>query len=329
MIGTPANDHPRAFWNADLDEAVGAAVAVLREVRPQVVVGYDEHGGYGHPDHIQAHRVTTRAVDGRRRTPATGPTWAPPHEVAKVYWTCVPVSVLQQGLDALAAADTGYDGVTDAREIPFAAADEDVTCELDGSAFRRPQGGRHGRPRHPADPGRRLLRAVEQPGPAGAHHRVLPAGPRRARPGSRSARAGRPTCSPGCDRAADGRLGPGWPSVVAAWLAVVEVLWLPLRIGPVPVPLSVLAAAVGNLLLVSWAHRLSGSRVVALLPGGGVGGRWRSVRRCAGRRATCCSPGRPPRRSWWGWASCWSACCSPRSRWAGCSADRCARDRRP
>ncbi len=54
--------------------------------------------------------------------------------------------------------------------------------------------------------------------------------------------------------------------LVAAWLAVVEVLWLPLRIGPVPVPVSVLAAAVGNLVLVTWAHRLSGSRVVALLP---------------------------------------------------------------
>ncbi|SDN55159.1 hypothetical protein SAMN05660199_00256 [Klenkia soli] len=54
--------------------------------------------------------------------------------------------------------------------------------------------------------------------------------------------------------------------VVPAWLAVVEVLWLPLRIGPVPVPLSVVGAALGNLLLVTWAHRLSGSRVIALLP---------------------------------------------------------------
>lgn len=54
--------------------------------------------------------------------------------------------------------------------------------------------------------------------------------------------------------------------VVASWLAAVEVLWLPLRIGPVPVPLSVLGAALGNLLLVTWAHRLSGSRLVALLP---------------------------------------------------------------
>ena len=54
--------------------------------------------------------------------------------------------------------------------------------------------------------------------------------------------------------------------VLSAWLALVEVFWLPLRIGLVPVPVSVLAAVVGNLMLVGGAHRLSGSRVVAVLP---------------------------------------------------------------
>ena len=54
--------------------------------------------------------------------------------------------------------------------------------------------------------------------------------------------------------------------VAAAWLAVVEVFWTPLRIGPVPLPLSVAAAIGGNLLLVTGAYRLTGSRVVALLP---------------------------------------------------------------
>jgi hypothetical protein len=61
----------------------------------------------------------------------------------------------------------------------------------------------------------------------------------------------------------------GWAvlAVVAgAWLALVEVFWLPLAAGPVPIPLSVLAAVVGNLLLVRLAHRLSGSRAVAALP---------------------------------------------------------------
>jgi hypothetical protein len=54
--------------------------------------------------------------------------------------------------------------------------------------------------------------------------------------------------------------------LVSAWLAVVEVLWLPLRVGGVPVPVSVVGAVVGNLFLVAAARRLSGSRAVAVLP---------------------------------------------------------------
>ena len=62
-------------------------------------------------------------------------------------------------------------------------------------------------------------------------------------------------------------LGWGVAAVaVPAWLTVVEVLWLPLRIGGVLVPLSVLVAVAGNLLLVRLAHRLSGSRAVGVLP---------------------------------------------------------------
>jgi N-acetyl-1-D-myo-inositol-2-amino-2-deoxy-alpha-D-glucopyranoside deacetylase len=66
MIGTPENERATAFWNADLDEATAHLVKVIREVRPQVVVTYDENGGYGHPDHIQAHRVTALAVAATR-----------------------------------------------------------------------------------------------------------------------------------------------------------------------------------------------------------------------------------------------------------------------
>ena len=61
----------------------------------------------------------------------------------------------------------------------------------------------------------------------------------------------------------------GWgllAAVVSAWLAVVEVLWLPMRVGGVLVPVSVLAAVAGNVLLVSGAHRLSGSRLVGVVP---------------------------------------------------------------
>ena len=61
MMGTPANEDPRSFWRADVNEAAGSLLTVLDEVRPQVIVSYDANGFYGHPDHIQAHRVTWRA----------------------------------------------------------------------------------------------------------------------------------------------------------------------------------------------------------------------------------------------------------------------------
>lgn len=61
MMGTAANDDPRCFWRADAGEAAGALLEVIREVRPQVLVTYDANGFYGHPDHIQAHRVAWRA----------------------------------------------------------------------------------------------------------------------------------------------------------------------------------------------------------------------------------------------------------------------------
>ena len=63
MMGTPANDDPRCFWRADLDEAARALLDVITEVRPQVLVTYDANGFYGHPDHIQAHRVAWRAFE--------------------------------------------------------------------------------------------------------------------------------------------------------------------------------------------------------------------------------------------------------------------------
>lgn len=61
MMGTQANDDPRCFWRADVAEAARALLGVIREVRPQVLVTYDANGFYGHPDHIQAHRVAWRA----------------------------------------------------------------------------------------------------------------------------------------------------------------------------------------------------------------------------------------------------------------------------
>src|SRR5215212_6919614 len=124
MMGTPANDKPRAFWQADLDEAVAHAVAVVRGTRPQVVVTYDENGGYGHPDHIQAHRVAMRAVDAAA-DPAYRPDLGAAWDVAKVYWSCVPRSVLRQGIEALAALGEAspFESLGEMDDVPFAVPD--------------------------------------------------------------------------------------------------------------------------------------------------------------------------------------------------------------
>ncbi|SCL28996.1 PIG-L family deacetylase [Micromonospora inyonensis] len=83
MTGWAANDAPGAFWNTPVAEAADRLSELFRRYRPDVVVTYDENGFYGHPDHIQAHRITMAAVE-RTDIPA------------KVYWTTVPRSAFQE-----------------------------------------------------------------------------------------------------------------------------------------------------------------------------------------------------------------------------------------
>jgi N-acetyl-1-D-myo-inositol-2-amino-2-deoxy-alpha-D-glucopyranoside deacetylase len=131
MMGMPTNDFPGCFWQADLDEAIGALVAVMREVRPQVVISYDEVGGYGHPDHIQAHRVAVRGFEASgdpARYPEAGEPWAP----VKFYETAIPVSVLRAGYDALKElGDAAPFGIADPGELTFGTPDKQVTTEID------------------------------------------------------------------------------------------------------------------------------------------------------------------------------------------------------
>lgn len=125
MAGDDGNDHPDAFARADPDEAVEAMVRILRAERPQVVLTYDEDGGYGHPDHIQANRVTMAALD-----PAADPAFAPhlgePWQVAKVYWSTISRSVIQGAVDAglLSSVD----------DVPNSLPDEEITAVVDGRA---------------------------------------------------------------------------------------------------------------------------------------------------------------------------------------------------
>ncbi len=63
MMGTPENDRPESFWQADVEEAAGRLAAILRQEDAQVLTIYDSDGGYGHPDHLQVHRVGQRAAE--------------------------------------------------------------------------------------------------------------------------------------------------------------------------------------------------------------------------------------------------------------------------
>lgn len=72
MMGTPENELPGNFWTADLDDAAGRLVRIVRETRPQVIVGYNAFGGYGHPDHIRSAQVAVLAFER-----AGDPAWYP------------------------------------------------------------------------------------------------------------------------------------------------------------------------------------------------------------------------------------------------------------
>lgn len=133
MMGAEQNDRPGSFWSAPVDEAAAHLVEVIREVRPQVLVAYDPDGGYGHPDHIQAHRVAMRAAD-LAADPAHGA--GAPHTVAKIYWNRVEREVVEAAFDRLRTTAPGaFPGIAAVDDVPGVTDGEHITAEIDGSAY--------------------------------------------------------------------------------------------------------------------------------------------------------------------------------------------------
>ncbi|MEU9732202.1 N-acetyl-1-D-myo-inositol-2-amino-2-deoxy-alpha-D-glucopyranoside deacetylase [Streptomyces sp. NPDC048002] len=127
MMGLPDNDDPDCFWQADVDEAAGLLLDVIREVRPQVLITYDDNGGYGHPDHIQAHRVAMRAAE--RAAEAGLP-------IDKVYWNRVPRTVGEQAFARLkdALPSLPFTRTAELDDVPGVVPDERITTVIDGTA---------------------------------------------------------------------------------------------------------------------------------------------------------------------------------------------------
>jgi mycothiol conjugate amidase Mca len=105
MAGTPANAHPAAFANVDLETATRRLVAIVRRERPQVIVTYDEQGGYGHPDHIMAHRLAVAAFEraGDAERYPEGPDMPPPWQPSKLYYIVFQLEAMMQLARELAA----------------------------------------------------------------------------------------------------------------------------------------------------------------------------------------------------------------------------------
>ncbi|WP_290861239.1 PIG-L family deacetylase [Hamadaea sp.] len=127
MMGWATNEAPGSFWTTPVDEAAARLAELIRQYEPDVIVTYDEQGGYGHPDHIQAHRITMAAVEK-----------AP---VAKVYWSAMPRSWMagfEARMKELGVEWEEQPTREDEPEIDWSqmgTPDEEITSWVDTSAY--------------------------------------------------------------------------------------------------------------------------------------------------------------------------------------------------
>jgi N-acetyl-1-D-myo-inositol-2-amino-2-deoxy-alpha-D-glucopyranoside deacetylase len=123
MMGTEPNNRADVFWQADLEEASDYLVKVINEVKPHILITYDEIGGYGHPDHIQAHRVAMRASEKSK--------W----QIQKIYWNTMPKSVLAESMAKMKELGSDFFGADNVDDLPFAKEDSFVTTLIDGNSY--------------------------------------------------------------------------------------------------------------------------------------------------------------------------------------------------
>jgi N-acetyl-1-D-myo-inositol-2-amino-2-deoxy-alpha-D-glucopyranoside deacetylase len=124
----------RRFADADEREAVGALVAIIRELRPHVVVTYDPNGGYGHPDHVRTHSVTMAAVAAAGGTDYPGEPWAVP----KLYWTVFAISAFTAARTWVQPDDLlPHWAVPPPGELTFGYSDEDIDAVVEAGEDAR------------------------------------------------------------------------------------------------------------------------------------------------------------------------------------------------
>ena len=118
MMGWANNDDPASFWSTPVAEGAAKLAALIEKYEPDVIVTYDENGFYGHPDHIQAHRITMAAHE------ATG-------SKAKVYWGTFPKSKMEEFERIVREAGIDFDEEGPGDEVEIGVPDEQVTTWVD------------------------------------------------------------------------------------------------------------------------------------------------------------------------------------------------------
>ncbi|WP_327387731.1 PIG-L family deacetylase [Streptomyces sp. NBC_01207] len=125
MMGWPSNDAPGSFWQISVEEGAARLAELMRHYRPDVVVTYDENGFYGHPDHIQAHRITMAALEMTELTP-------------KVYWTTMPRSGMQRFGEIMREFHEGMpepDPAEAAAMAEIGLPDDEISTWVDTTAY--------------------------------------------------------------------------------------------------------------------------------------------------------------------------------------------------
>jgi LmbE family N-acetylglucosaminyl deacetylase len=121
MMGTPENDAPDSFWQADVEEAAERLAVILREERADILVTYDDHGGYGHPDHIQVHRVGVRAAELA--------------DVHDVFEATMNRDETRRMIDAAREHGADMPGDVDPRSVEFGTPEAELTTRVDVSDY--------------------------------------------------------------------------------------------------------------------------------------------------------------------------------------------------
>jgi len=138
MLGTPENNDPRAFWQANLFEVAEKLVRIIRRHKPHVILTFDPNGGYGHPDHIKIHQASLIAYfvsgDPRIYPDQIAKEGLEPWTVSKLYWGAFPRSRFEKYAEL--AKQAGIDlGVPMQEFLKRAQPDEIITTRIDVSPY--------------------------------------------------------------------------------------------------------------------------------------------------------------------------------------------------